>query len=167
MAQLVFLNELSQDIGDVHPTIAAESLVRFVDVLLCIKRRLPKVALLSSEPIATMLIGSQFSIPLWLNESGASRERARILLSFANIAPFSLASEKFGDPDPGVTQCSVAGVPAQGISYAFIYGGFPVSIDHMTSWHTPTIILEIDQILEEGESTFQEPFPHASLLGAC
>jgi hypothetical protein len=101
MAQIIFLNERSHPTGDLHPAIAGQALTDLIDLILRIKAILPQLSLITAEPLPTLQLGSRYSVAIWLNEPGVSRDRARFLLGLGQRAPFRIAKVEFGDPDPG------------------------------------------------------------------
>ena len=164
MAQLIFLNERSygSEASDIFSVQVALS--SFVDALLEIKKVLPNMALLSSEPITTLRFENGYSIASWFNGGSLQREKARFLLTLANHAPFSVAKRLEEDPDPGVTLFRHRGETVEGIGFASLYGGLPVSFTISNHWHTSTIDLEVEQLLETGLATWTTSIRHASTI---
>jgi hypothetical protein len=164
MPHLIFLNERSHPTGDIHPALAIQLLTDLVNVLLQIKKIVPQMALITSEPLSTLSIGQNYSVSLWLNEASVDRERARFLLSLGQQAPFRIAKDLFGDPDPGITVYRHAGQTVEGIGLAHLYGGMPVSFCTGDLWRVPALTLEAQQLLESGEQTFTFELRHAALV---
>jgi hypothetical protein len=163
MAPLIFLNERSYPVGDLPRQIVGQSLEQLINVLMGIKRVLPRASLITSEPLATMSLGDHYSLIMWRNESSSNRERGRLLFGLAAQAPFRIAKELYGDPDPGVTVFRYEGAVAEGLGLAHLYGGLPVSFSHDPRWNLPMISLNVEQLLEEGEKSDLISINHASL----
>jgi hypothetical protein len=164
MAQLIFLNERSHPTGDLHPAVAGQLLSDLTDVLLRIKGILPQVSLISAEPLPTMQVGNAYSVAIWLNENGLARERARFLLSLGQQAPFRVVRDMHGDPDPGATIYRYAGEVVEGIGLADLYGGVPVSFRQEMRWRVPMLLLDVDQLIEDGERSWSAEIRHVSLI---
>lgn len=163
MAQLIFLNELSHAI-DMHPDDARKCLNDLAAVAVQIRQLLPRLTLITAEPMASLHIGNNYSIVLWLNHSAKCRERARLLLSLAHRAPFAVTKELFGDPDPGVTVFRCDNEVVEGIGLAHLYGGLPISLCHDKRWRVASLRLQVEQLLENGEEIYELQSPHVSLL---
>src|SRR6266849_4263261 len=114
MAQLIFLNERSHPVGNVHPEVAGRMLSALIDVMLGVKKLLPRASLITAEPLPSLQLGDNYSVANWLNGPGITRERGRFLLSLGQQAPFRIAKDLFGDPDPGVTVFRNAGDTVEG-----------------------------------------------------
>jgi hypothetical protein len=164
MAQIIFLNERSHPVGNLHPEIAAQILLSLVEVLLSVKVILPRAALITAEPMATLRLGDNYSIATWLNDRGINRERARFLLSLGQQAPFRIAKDLFGDADPGVTVYRYDGDVVEGLGLAHLYGGLPVSFSNVIRWRVADITLEVEQLLENEEKNWAVEIRHASLV---
>ena len=164
MAQLIFLNERSHPAANLHRQVADQSLTQLVDVMLRIKRILPQASLISSEPLPTLQLGDNYSVALWLNGSGANRERGRFLLGLSQQAPFRAVREQHGDPDPGVTIYRHAGQVVDGLGLADLYGGLPISFSHDVQWHAAALSLDVERLLEEAEEKWSIEVRHASLV---
>ncbi|WP_348266519.1 hypothetical protein [Edaphobacter sp. DSM 109919] len=162
MAQLLFLNERSYGPGHIAIPVAQESLATFVDVLLQIKKLLPRVSLISSESLSHLRLGNGYSVASWLNSGAANRERGRVLLSLANQAPFRVVNDLYDDPDPGVTVHRYGDEIVEGIGLANLYGGVPISLDIEDRWRVSTLSLNVQQLVEDEERAWIIEMPHAA-----
>jgi len=163
MAQLIFLNERSHPPGDTHPAVGQRLLGGLAEVLVAVKKIVPRASLICAEPLPTMQLGNGCSISRCLNEPGRIREQARFLLSLGGQAPFRVAKDLAGDPDPGVTVYRCFGEAVEGIGLAHLYGGLPVSFI-VAPWLTATLLLDLQQLTDDGESTVSVETVHASSL---
>lgn len=163
MAQLVFLNERSHPTGDLNAAVAGQLLTSLTDVLLRIKNILPRISLISAEPLPTMQVGDGYSVAIWLNERGVSRERARFLLTLGQYAPFRVVRDQHGEADPGCTVYRNDGDVLEGVGLADLYGGFPVSFAQIERWRVPTLRLDAEQLLDDEERKWTFDIRHASL----
>lgn len=164
MAQLIFLNELSHPERDSHPAVGQRLACKLADVLVSVRKALPKAALISSEPLATLLIGKDYPLSRCLNEPGPVRDRVRLLLGLGSRAPFRVAQDLFGDPDPGMTMCECFGKPAEGAGLAMLFGGLPVSF-FADPWITSSIRIEAHQLTDDDQEVrWTTEIPHASDL---
>ena len=164
MAQLVFLNELSHPADNLHSAVAADALVDLLEVMLQIRAILPRVALITAVHLPALQLGKSYSVAMWLNDHIVNRDRARFLLSLMQYAPFRVAQELFGDPDPGITVYANGGDVAEGIGLAHLYGGLPISFSIETRWRVAELKLDVQQLLEDGESNWSVDIRHASLI---
>jgi hypothetical protein len=130
--------------------------------LVSIRAILPNATLLCAEPLATLQLGDSYSVAQCLNERGIVRERARLLLSMGGRAPFRIAQDLFGDPDPGITVYRHCGNPVEGIGLAELYGGLPVSFA-IPPWLVATIQLDVEQLTTDVEHRWIVETRHASV----
>jgi hypothetical protein len=163
MAQIIFLNEISHPKGAIHRAAVREELSHLVEVLVRIKKILPSASLISAQPLPTLQLGDSYSVGIWLNEGGLAREQGRFLLGLAQRAPFRVAKEIFGDPDPGATVYRNGGDVVEGVGLASLYGGMPISFSGDERWRVHRLLLDVHQLLDDDESQWTSEIPHASL----
>lgn len=163
MGQLIFLNERSHLAAETHRATANELLCGLVEVLIRVRQILPKAVLISSEPLPTLQLGHEYSVAHCLNGAGVIRERARLLLQMGGRAPFRVAQDLFGDPDPGVSVFQCSGCTVEGIGLSVLYGGLPVSFG-VEPWKIPFLEVSVQQLTDGGENHWTTKAPHASSI---
>jgi hypothetical protein len=154
MAQIAFLNEHSHPPVATHTAVAAAGVETFLDLMLELRRVLPRVSLVASASILTLQLGDNYSISQWMNETG--RDRKRAMLSLIQLAPFRAARDMLGDRDPGVTVYEFDGAPfdgliLEGIGLADLYQGFAVSFNFKEQWRMQSVPVRVRQLLDSDE----------------
>jgi hypothetical protein len=102
-----------------------------------------------------------------MQHSAKTRDYARLLLAFANRAPFRVTRELYGEADEGRSEYRYDGKSVEGLGLAQLYGGFPVSLNSSECWSGTTVRLSLDQLVANDEAgpeinTSQVDVPHAS-----
>lgn len=151
MAQIAFLNELSHPTGSIQRWDAISVLNNLSDMMLSLRKLLPKVTVVATEPLLNLQVGDRYSITELLND--IDRDRKRFMLSLANLAPFRTARTRFADPDPGVTVYRFNGDPfdgviTEGIGLADIYSGVAISFYFDERWQIRVVPVRVEQYLE-------------------
>jgi hypothetical protein len=164
MAQIIFLNERSHPCGDLHPAKAKEELANLIAVLVRIKKVLPSASLISAKPLPTLRLGNFYSVAIWPNEGGVAREQVRFLLGLGQRAPFRIVREMLGDADPGATIYRNDGDIVEGLGLAALYGGIPISFCGANRWRVSRLTLDVQQLVDDGESQWSLEIRHASLV---
>lgn len=169
MSQIVFLNERSHPCGaSLHPAVCAEIVARFLAVMRAAKGPMPRLSLVTAEPLPDIRLSDGHSIREWINAPNTNKELARFLLSLGQMAPFRAARDAFGDPDPGVTEYThdgepFPGMPLVGVGLAHLYDGLAVSFGHDEGWLRPQLPLAIRTYTEDGEVAAQGSVLHAAV----
>lgn len=156
MPQIAFLNERSHPTGEIRRDIAVGLIDKFLDLVIQLRKVLPRVSLIAEMPILLFPIGDSYSVGQWLNE--AERERRRLMIAIANVAPFQRARDLYGDADPGVSEYQFAGDPfdglvLEGIGLADMYGGLAVSFSADERWRIRLVPVRVRRLLDHEEVT--------------
>jgi hypothetical protein len=166
MPQIAFLNERSHLAGSLPQQQARIIFESFIDLMISLRKIMPRLSLISLEPLLSLSLGSSYFVSKWLNET--QRERKQFLLSLAQLAPFSEAERLFGDADSGVTEYVFDGQPFDGmvlagIGYADLYGTLAVSFDRDRRWHLQSVPVRITHLTSENdEKTWHSLVKHAT-----
>jgi len=157
MARVVFLNERSLPVGNVGREEAISIINKFLDLMIALRKLMPRISLITGGPFLTAPVGDNYSIARWLNDT--ERDRRRLMLSLLHAAPFRMAQEFFGDRDPGVTIYKYDGAPfdglqVEGIGLADMYGGFAASFAHDVRWRLQKVPVRVERLLDDNSQSF-------------
>lgn len=130
----LFLNEHSCDkTADRHR--AAAAMNALATALTRVRRMSPDTALICTEELSFphWTIGENYSAVQWMNENGANRERARLLMGLQQRAPFRIPAQGL-DPE---SEYSHRGRVGRAFQATDLHDGMTVSLPIAPDWKEP------------------------------
>lgn len=121
----------------------------FLVVLRLVRRRRPKAALVTEEPVGDLPLAVDYSVRQWAADA-RNRDKWRYLLAIANKAPFRMVLPDEREPEDVEYQC--AGRRVRGLATAHLVGGLAVSLPLDAEWDTAAIALERQWLDAEEDS---------------
>lgn len=153
MTRLAVVNELSfaPQLEDAEAALVFSA---FVDLVLCARRRLKGIALLSHIPLADLCIGVTYPVGKWLGAHGANRDKWRAVKALANRAPYSAALSEAEMRAFGDLERAFRGQEALGLGMAGWLETLALSAPSQALWdadHLEVVLLSLDESEADGE----------------